>query len=106
MARIANNLKTQILRANNYLKEKTIVVDNALKKLDEIDAELVPEGFTAAKITAYKNKIRAEGTADFLKGAQMYQWMIDLINETVPVPYTDAEVDAEDPDIRTFEDGT
>ena len=107
MARVANDRRT-IARNSMAHTEGGIHANNThLKEGDSGISRLKTEptnAFDARKVDDYQTQLNTEGAREISKACQMLLWYIGDLGIPVPTAYTDAEVDAIDPDIRTHED--
>jgi len=108
MAYIQVNLFSDMVRADNA---KNIIANGAIsyiinklnRGLSDFNEELDNESkldatYVAARDGAAKTKID--------QAIKMLRWLYETeFTQTPPAPYSDAEVDTIDPEIRTFEDG-
>ena len=105
MTRVENSLA---ILARNSLEYIDREIDRAVTNLIEAD-ELVRKltltgGFDAANITSFKTN-RIDKAKEANKNAlKMYRWLIGEMSITIPSAYTDAQVDAIDPEIRTHDE--
>jgi len=104
MARTPRSKREINIHSINYMVAHLEKTKEGFKKLDEITL-LKDEGFSAAQITAYKNKVKLQMKADFEKAGSMYQWIIGENTISLPTAFTDSDVDNEDKNIRTKAEG-
>jgi len=98
MARLPRIKIETVSRALRYVTDK---LNDANEKLAE---ELDPQ----SKLDAtYKGNLDGGANADARDAIKMIRWLVeDNLGLTPPAAYTEAEVDAIDAEIRTFDDGT
>lgn len=83
------------------------LVEKALDEIDAFDDKYSHINFDNAKVNTLKGEIKTRGKDNFEEALQWTLWVVDKVQGlTVPTAFTDAEVDAKDPDIRTFDDET
>lgn len=109
MARVANPPRTIARNALGYIENKIHEVNKNLKDADDLITRLQNEPtttFTQANIDAFKTQLMDQAKTANSEAVKMYRWVLGEFSIPIPTAYTDAQVDAIDEDIRTFEDGT
>lgn len=98
MARVERDRTGAISQVMNYVQQQ----------FNDIQKEILDEQDLSGRIdTTYQTGLDASIKTLGRNATKMLIWLIeDHLGLTVPTAYTDAEVDAIDVDIRTFEDGT
>ncbi len=105
MARVPNTARRKAQGFIGSSADRLRKANQCLRDSEQLVKRLTDEGvFTASNVTAFKNKKIAEAKTNFMEATQMILWGLGDFSVTVPSAYTDAEVDAEDEDIRTHED--
>lgn len=97
MVRVKNNKRILVREALGYIEQEIHGANNDLREELDTDNKLdvtYKTGRDASAKTHVKNAIK------------MFRWLVEVeFSLTVPNAYTNAEVDAIDIDIRTFDDG-
>lgn len=86
------NKKTKIQLVNNYIQERSQLVSFMLER--EADS-------TGDFDSTYQSGLDAAIKAEETKLFKMGRWLLDNLGITPPAAFTDAEVDAINPKIRT-----
>jgi len=97
MARIPQDKVGTIARATRYVTDKFRDMNEKFAEENEADARFK---------TTYLSGLDADGKTDGADAVKMLRWLLGNLSVTIPAAYTDAEVDAINPDIRTKDDGT
>lgn len=108
MARIANTPREIARNALAHVENCIHQVNDHLREADEGIQRLTDEpttSFVQGNIDAYKTQLEALAATKNTDAVATYRWIMDEFSLTVPAAYTDAEIDAIDPDIRTHDDG-
>lgn len=96
MARVANPKRILVRNALAYIEQK---IHEANQKLVD---ELNQEGKFS---TAYVSGTDASAKTNVGESVKMFRWLLGYLNiSPIPTAYTDAQVDAIDINIRTFDD--
>ncbi len=103
MALIPQKTVTKVINALAYIDEQNRQANVSFGQ-SEIADDLLTD-FTQANIDARKTRLNTEGANEAKKSVQMFRWLLGSIGATVPVAFTDAEVDAINPEIRQTDDG-
>ena len=105
MARIEYKTKQLIKNGVREITRRFDLVQQGLQELDDFTAKYGHIGFDSAKITALKTEIKTKGKDNFEDGLRFALWIAGKVQGiTVPAAFTDAEVDALDKNIRTFDE--
>jgi len=96
MALVDQDKSKKIQLVNAYMKAKLQEVN--LKLHREEDPEDIFDD-------TFKGTLDASAKADEGDIIKMLRWLADNLGFTVPIAFTDAEVDAINPDIRQKDDG-
>ena len=104
MARVENTVRqiasNGLDKVGNLLRQ----VNDTLEEIDNFDEKYRHIGFQTAKVNQLKNELRTRAKDAYEEHFKWSKWVADKVpNITEPSAYTDAEVDAIDPDIRTHE---
>ncbi len=105
MVRVANSIKLTVMMANDYIIKQINLTDRKIQESEGLIKKLQDEGvFTTANITSYKNKLIQDAKDAKKKQIKMERWLLNYLGiTTIPTAYTDAQVDTENPAIRTHE---
>ena len=95
MARIARDRTGALSQVMGYTQ----------KKFEEIQKKILDEQDSSGRIdSTYQTGLDAEIKSLGADAVKMLRWLIEEnLSLAAPVAYTDAEVDAIDPNIRTYE---
>ena len=107
MARVANTLARLAINSLDYINEQINISLINLGDADDLVRKLTNAGnFDEDNITAFKNEKISKAKDANKNALKMYRWLIGELSITIPTAYTNTQVDAIDPEIRTFDDGT
>ena len=105
MARVTNSIKQTVLKANEYSTEQLNLTDSKIRESEELIKKIEDEGnFNQTNIIAYKKQLIQEAKKEKKNQNKMERWLLGFLNVTTPTAFTDAEIDAIDPEIRTVEE--
>ncbi len=109
MARVANDKKTLTKGTLNYVSKQINTTNQHLVENDEGIQRLRDEPdvkFDTVTTDDYQKQLENLADTSSSEAVQMYLWYLNDQSIATPTAYTDAEVDAIDPNIRTSDDGT
>ena len=105
MARIENTKKELVRRGLDMIENLLGQVNNVFEEIDDFDSKYNHIGFQAAKVIQLKQELRLVAKNAYEEHFKWSKWVADKVQGIVePDAYTDAEVDAIDPNIRTHEE--
>lgn len=105
MARKANTTKDLVLNAQAYIERQIHISNKALTDSERLIKELENAGnFTQSNIDSFKADKIQEAKDASRNAVKMFRWMLGKLSITTPTAFTDAQVDAEDENIRTVEE--
>lgn len=95
MARVVNTAKQALSPTIDYIHNRVNDVDRFFDESNQTDPPLD---------TTYKNGRQPAYVVEAKNLVRMIRWYMTKYNITIPIAFTDAQVDAIDPDIRTHEE--
>jgi len=107
MARVVNNTRTTVTNAQEYIRNQIRISNKKLQQSENLIKQLIDDGSftTRTEIDAYKDKLIDDAKDATKKSVRMFRWIFAFLNITsIPSAFNDAQVDREDPDIRTHEE--
>ena len=103
MALIPQTKLKKIIASLKYINDQNSQTIERIAQADESDDLLID--FTQAKIDVRKTRLTTEANVEAAKAVQMFRWLLGDLGVAIPAAFTDAEVDAIDPEIRQTDDG-
>ena len=107
MTLIPQPTRIMVHDAQRYIEDQINKSNNALRNSEREVKRLTNEGiFSATDINAYKQKLINDAKDATKNAIGMYRWLLSELNiSPIPRAFTDADVDAIDPEIRQIDDG-